>query len=149
MRLAKQVFAPGTWRSWLWTRAVFAGATSVVTVAFLGFADGETVGDGGMRMLLLCGPLWLVPIAIYFFFPRTLFGIVVVGLSLFAATTLALEAVFADTHSTAAFGLLGVPFYFAFWIGVYLALEWSALTLVRRFGRDQWRRAPRGPRAAG
>jgi hypothetical protein len=100
-------------------------------------------------MLLLCGPLWLVPIAIYFFFPRTLFGIVVVGLSLFAATTLALEAVFADTHSTAAFGLLGVPFYFAFWIGVYLALEWSALTLVRRFGRDQWRRAPRGPRAAG
>jgi hypothetical protein len=45
MRLAKQVFAPGTWRSWLWTRAVFAGATSVVTVAFLGFADGETVGD--------------------------------------------------------------------------------------------------------
>jgi len=149
MSLAKQVFAPGTWRSWLWTRAVFTGATSVVTIAFLGFADGETVGDGGMRMLLICGPFWLVPIATYFFFPARCSGIVAVGLSLFAATPLALAAVFADEHSTAAFGLFFFPFYFAFWIGVYLALEWVALTLVRRFWRDRWRSAPRGPRATG
>ncbi len=81
-----EAFAPGTWRSWLWTRVVFAGATSVVIVTFLGFVHGETVGDGGLRMLLFSGPFWLLPIAIYFFFPRTLFGIVVVGLGLFVAT---------------------------------------------------------------
>jgi len=128
---------------------VFAGATLAVIVAFLGFVDGETVADGGLRMLLFSGPFWLLPVAICFFFPRTLFGIVIVGAGLFVATLLALDHVFADTRSTAALGLLSFPFFFAFWIGVYLALEWLALTLVRRFGRDRWRRAPRGPRAAG
>jgi hypothetical protein len=137
--LAEQVFAPSTWRSWLWTRVVFAGATSVVIVAFLGFADGETVGDGGLRMLLIWGPWWLLPVAIYFAAVRTLFGIVVVGMGLFVSAFLALDAVFEDTHSTAGLGMAFFPIYFALAIGAYLALEWVAVTIVRRSARGRGR----------
>jgi hypothetical protein len=125
-------------RTWLWARLVFAVGTWIVIVAFLGFGDGETVGDGSLRLLLVLGPWWVVPVVIYILFVRTLFGIIVVGVGLFASVLLALEAVFADTHSTAAFGMLGFPICFALAIGAYLVLEWAGLTLVRRAGRSPW-----------
>jgi hypothetical protein len=100
-------------------------------------------------MLRFWGPWWLAPVAIYFVFVRTRFGIVAVGLGLFASALLALRAVFDDTHSTAGLGMAFFPIYFELAIGAYLALQWLVLTLVRRFGRNRWQRAPRGPRAAG
>jgi len=124
-------------KTWLWPRVVFAAAPCAVIVAFPGFAPGETVGDGGLGMLVFWGPWWLAPVAIYFLFVRTLFGVVAVGLGLFVSALLAFQAVFQDTHSTAGLGMAFFPLYFAFAIGVYLALEWAVLTLVHRAGQDR------------
>ena len=90
-------------------------------------------------MLLFWGPWWLVPVAIYFATVRTVFGIVVVGAGLFISAFWALGGVFDDTHSTAGLGMAFFPIYFALAIGGYLALEWVALTFVRRSvrGRDR------------
>ena len=119
-------------RSWFLVKAVFATSVVCVVIAFLGFADGETVRDGGPGMLLFWGPWWLDPVAIYVVFVRTLIGSIVAGLGLFVGSALALAAVFDDTHSTAGLGIAFFPIYFALAIGAYLMVEWGALTLVRR-----------------
>jgi hypothetical protein len=112
-------------------------AIFLAIVGFLVLANGDTVGDGRLSMLRFWGPWWLAPVAIYFLFVRTRFGIVAVGLGLLVSALLALRAVFDDTHSTAGLGMAFFPIYLALAIGAYLALEWLALTLVRRFGRDR------------
>ena len=106
-------------------------------IGYLGFADGEMVGDGGLRMLVFLGPWWLLPVAIYFGFTRTLFGLVCVGTGLFAATFLALPAVFDDWHSTAGVALLAWPVYFTIAIGTYLVLESVGLDLFERLRRSR------------
>ncbi len=123
---------------WLWARFVFAIATCVVIVAFLGFAEGENV-QHGFGIVLAAGPLWLVPIAIDFAATRTLFGVVAVGLGLFLSVFLALRALYDDPSSTAALGIALFPVYFALAVGAYLAVEWAALRFVRRGGPDQLR----------